>query len=45
VPSVEGVMFKDGMINLMQCKIHSLIEKKENIMGCKWDIVTKHQAH
>ncbi len=42
VPWAEGVVFKDGMVNLVKCKICSLIEKKEKIMGFEWDTLTKH---
>jgi hypothetical protein len=44
VPWVKRVVFKDGIINLMKCKAYFLIEKKEKIMGCKWDTLTKHQG-
>ncbi len=43
VPWVEGIACKDGMINLVKCRVYFLIEKKEKIMGCKWDTLTKHQ--
>jgi hypothetical protein len=43
VPWAEGVVSKDGMVNMVKCKICFLIEKKEKIMGCKWDTLTKHQ--
>ncbi len=42
VPWAEGIVCKDGMINLVECRVYSLIEKKEKIMGCKWDTLTKH---
>jgi len=42
VPWAKGVVSKDGMINLMKCKVYSLIDKKEKIMGCKWDTLIKH---
>ncbi len=42
VPWAKGVVSKDGMINLVKCKVYSLIEKKEKIMGCKWDTLIKH---
>jgi hypothetical protein len=45
VPWVEGVMSKDGMINLVKCEVCYLILKKEKIMGCKWDTLVKHQGH
>jgi hypothetical protein len=35
VPWAEGVVSKDGMINLVKCKVYFLIEKKEKMMGCK----------
>ncbi len=41
----QGVVSKDGMINLVKCKVYFLIEKKEKIMGCKWDTLTKQQGH
>jgi hypothetical protein len=44
VPWVEGVLSKDGIINLVKCKAYSLIEKKEKIMGCKWDTLIKHRV-
>jgi hypothetical protein len=25
----------------VKCRVYSLIEKKEKIMGCKWDTLTK----
>ncbi len=43
VPWAEGVVSKDDMINLVKCKVCSLIGKKEKIMGCKWDTLIKHQ--
>ncbi len=45
MPWVEGVMSKDGMINLGKCRVYLLIEQKEKIMGCKWDVLIKHQGH
>ncbi len=44
MPWVKGVVSENGMINLVKCKAYSLIEKKEKIMGCKWDTLTKHQG-
>jgi hypothetical protein len=32
------------MINMLKCKVYFLIEKKEKMMGCKWDTWTKHQV-
>jgi len=29
----------------MKCKVCSLIENKEKIIGCKWDTLTKHQGY
>jgi len=35
-------MVEDQIIHSVQCKMCSLIENKENIVGCKWDTLTKH---
>jgi hypothetical protein len=35
MPWVEGIMSQDGLINLVKCRICSLIERKEKIMGYK----------
>jgi hypothetical protein len=26
----------------MNCKVYSLIKNKDKVVGCKWDILTKH---
>jgi hypothetical protein len=44
VPWAKGAMSKDGMITLVKCIIYFLIEKKDKIMGYKWDTLTKHQG-
>ncbi len=44
VPWAKGGASKDGMINMLKCKVYFLIEKKEKMMGCKWDTWTKHQV-
>jgi hypothetical protein len=41
VPWEEGVVSKDGMRNLVKCKVYFLIEKKEKMMGCKRDTLSK----
>jgi hypothetical protein len=42
VPWEEGIVCKDGIINMVKSKVYFLIEKKEKIMGCKWDTLNKH---
>ncbi len=33
-----------GFINVVKCRMCSLIDNKEKIIGCKWDTLTKHQC-
>ncbi len=35
-------MAKGGFIHIaMRCKVYSLIQSMEKIVGCKWDTLTK----
>jgi len=34
-----------GIIQIVRCKVCSLVENKDKIMRCKWDILTKHVNH
>lgn len=38
MPWIEGLVAKDGFINMVKLKCVILIENKEKITGCKWDI-------
>jgi hypothetical protein len=42
LPWAKGLVVEDWIIHSVQCKMCSLIEKKEKIVGCKWDTLTKH---
>jgi hypothetical protein len=42
---VEGLIAKSGFIHNVKCKVCSLIKNKGKIVGCKWDIFTKHVGH
>jgi len=42
---IEGLIPKSGFIHNVKCKVYSLIENKGKIVGCKWDILTKHVGH
>jgi hypothetical protein len=42
MPWVKGLVFKGGFKNVVKCRVCSLIENKEKIIGCKCDILTKH---
>jgi hypothetical protein len=35
---------KEGFKNVVKCRVCSLIENKEKIIGCKWDTLTKKQG-
>ncbi len=42
LPRVEGLVAKGGVIHIaMWCKVCSLIQNMEKIVGCKWDTLTK----
>jgi hypothetical protein len=41
-PWAKDLVSKGGFINVMKCKMCSLIENKEKIIGYKWDTLTKH---
>jgi predicted metallopeptidase len=43
MPWARGLVFKSRFINVMKCKVCSLFENKDKIIGCKWDTLTKHQ--
>jgi hypothetical protein len=42
MPWAKGLMFKGGFKNEVKCRVCSLIDNKEKIVGCGWDILTKH---
>lgn len=42
LPWTKGLVVEDQINHSVQCKMCSLIENKENIVGCKWDTLTKH---
>jgi hypothetical protein len=42
MPWVEGLAFKGRFINVVKCRVCSLIENKEKIIGCKWGTLKKH---
>jgi hypothetical protein len=42
MPWVEGLAFKERFINVVKCRVCSLIESKEKNIGCKWDTLKKH---
>lgn len=42
LPWAKGLVVEDWIIHSVQCMMCSLIENKENIVGCKWDTLTKH---
>jgi hypothetical protein len=44
MPWAKGLVFKGGFINVVKCRVCSLIENKEKIIGCKWDTLTKHHC-
>jgi hypothetical protein len=42
LPWVEVLVAKGGFIHIaMRCKVYSLIQSMEKIVGCKWDTLTK----
>jgi hypothetical protein len=45
MPWAKGIVSQDGFINLVKCRIYSLIERKEKTMGYKWYTLTKHQGY
>jgi hypothetical protein len=45
LPWLEGLVVIDGIIQIMRCKVCSLIENKDKIVKCKWDILTKHVSY
>jgi hypothetical protein len=42
LPWVKGLVNEKGFIQSVKCKVCSLIESKDKIVGCKWDTLTKH---
>lgn len=42
LPWVKGILVEGGFIHTMRCKVYTLIENKNKIVGCMWDILTKH---
>jgi hypothetical protein len=42
MPWVEGLAFKGRFINVVKCRVCSLIGNKKKIIGCKWDTLKKH---
>ncbi len=45
LPWPKGLVVIDGIIQTMRCKVCSLIENKDKIVKCKWDILTKHASY
>jgi hypothetical protein len=45
LPWAEGLMLDGSFIHTMRCRVCFLIKNKCTIVGCKWDILTKHQGH
>ncbi len=45
LPWAEGLMAIGGIIQTVKCKVCSLIENKDKIVRCKWDILTKHVSY
>jgi hypothetical protein len=43
MPWARGLVFKGGFINVVKCRMCSLIENKEKIISCKWDTLIEHQ--
>jgi hypothetical protein len=41
MPWVKGLVLKGGFKNVVKCRVFSLIENNEKIIGCKWDILKK----
>jgi len=44
LPWVEGIVLEGDFIHTMRCRVGLLIEGKDKIVGCKGDILTKHQG-
>jgi hypothetical protein len=44
MPWAKGLVSKGGFFNVVKCRVCSLIENKEKIVGCKWDTLTKQQS-
>ncbi len=44
LPWTEGIVLEGGLIHIVRCRVHSLIEGKDKIVRCKWDTLTKHQG-
>jgi hypothetical protein len=38
----KGCVLEVGFVRTMKCKVYSLITNKDKVVGCKWDILTKH---
>jgi hypothetical protein len=45
LPWAKGLVAASGIIQIVRCKVCSLVENKDKIMRCKWDILTKHVNH
>jgi hypothetical protein len=45
LPWAKGLVVDGGIIQIVRCKICSLIENKEKIVKCKCDNLTKHDGH
>jgi hypothetical protein len=45
LPWAEGLVAGGWIIQIVKCIVCSLIENKDKIVRCKWDILTKHVSH
>ncbi len=45
LPWAKGLMVVSGIIQIVRCRVCSLVENKDKIVRCKWDTLTKHVNH
>jgi len=38
----KGLVAASGIIQIVRCKVCSLVENKNKIVRCKWETLTKH---
>ncbi len=45
LPWAKGLVATNGIIQIVRCKVCSLVENKDKIVRCKWDSLTKDVSH
>jgi len=45
LPWAKGLVAASGIIQIVRCKVCSLVENKNKIVRCRWETLTKHANH